>query len=323
MMEIDGEEWLFYKAFPINVAFIRGTTADLAGNITMEREALTLDNLAHRHGGAATRGGFVIAQVERIAARGRAQSARRWWSPACWSIASCVAEPENHQQTYGTAYSPAFAGEIARAARHARAAAARRAQGHRAALRVRAADGRRRQPRHRHARGRRRRRQRGEASLDLRDADRRARRHRRRAAGRARLRRGGQHRGRHPPEPAVRLLRRRRPRHGLPRHGAGRRARATSTSAASARGWPAPAASSTSARTRASVVFAGTFTAGGLEVAVEDGELRIVREGTQPQVRRRGRADHLQRRLRRRDAGSRCSTSPSAASSGARRRAWS
>ena len=47
-MEIDGKEWLYYKALPINVAFLRGTTADPEGNVTMERECLDLDNLAKR-----------------------------------------------------------------------------------------------------------------------------------------------------------------------------------------------------------------------------------------------------------------------------------
>ena len=37
MLELDGEEYLFYKSFPINVALLRGTTADEEGNVTMER----------------------------------------------------------------------------------------------------------------------------------------------------------------------------------------------------------------------------------------------------------------------------------------------
>ena len=109
VMQIEGEEWLFYKAFPITVAFIRGTTSDPAGNISMEHEALILDNLAIATA-AKNSGGFVIAQVERICAHG-ALNARQVIVPGVMVDCAVIAQPQNHHQTYGTVYSAAFASE--------------------------------------------------------------------------------------------------------------------------------------------------------------------------------------------------------------------
>ncbi|MGJ7510115.1 acyl CoA:acetate/3-ketoacid CoA transferase [Variovorax sp. GT1P44] len=110
VMEIDGEEWLFYKAFPVNVALIRGTTADPSGNITMEHEALLLDAQAAAMA-ARNANGLVIAQVERIAAAGTLDP-RSVVVPGVMVDCVVVASPELHQQTYGTAYNAAFSGEM-------------------------------------------------------------------------------------------------------------------------------------------------------------------------------------------------------------------
>jgi propionate CoA-transferase len=108
LVQIGGEEWLRYKAFPINVAFIRGTTCDPNGNVTMEREALTLDNLAAAMAAKNSRG-FVIAQVERIAAAD-SLNPREVQVPGILVDCVVLAEPKNHVQTYGTPYNHAYSG---------------------------------------------------------------------------------------------------------------------------------------------------------------------------------------------------------------------
>jgi len=110
LVQLAGRQMLFYRAPPISVAFIRGTTADSEGNIVMERETLTQDTLAIAMA-AKSSGGFVIAQIERIAERGSLHP-RHVKVPGILVDCLALAAPEHHMQTFGTSYDPSLSSEI-------------------------------------------------------------------------------------------------------------------------------------------------------------------------------------------------------------------
>ena len=110
LMHIDGAEYLFYKTRRIDVAIIRGTSADHLGNVSMEREALTLEALAIAMA-AHNSGGIVIVQVERLVENGSLHP-RAVKIPGILVDCVVVAEqPAYHMQTFNTAYSAAYVGD--------------------------------------------------------------------------------------------------------------------------------------------------------------------------------------------------------------------
>lgn len=110
LVELAGEEMLFYRVPKPQVAFIRASVADTDGNLSMEREALTQDALAIAMA-VKNAGGLVIAQVEFITEAG-SMNPRQVKVPGILVDCVVVAPPELHMQTFGTSYHPALAGAM-------------------------------------------------------------------------------------------------------------------------------------------------------------------------------------------------------------------
>jgi len=108
VVNLAGEEWLFFRPVPVNVAFLRGTTADEDGNVTMEEEAVLGEMLAMAQ---ATRraGGIVVVQVKRMARR-NTLSAKAVRIPGI--LVDFVVVDPAQRQTYATYYDPSYSGEL-------------------------------------------------------------------------------------------------------------------------------------------------------------------------------------------------------------------
>ena len=111
VVKFEGEEWLFYKTFPIDIALIRATTADENGNLTMEKEGVLLEALPLAQ---ATRnsGGIVIAQVEYLAKASSLHPKQVKVPGILVDYVVVATKQEACWQTEGLYFNPAFAGDI-------------------------------------------------------------------------------------------------------------------------------------------------------------------------------------------------------------------
>jgi propionate CoA-transferase len=105
VMEVDGREYLFYRALPIEVALIRATSADEDGNLSTEKDPSTL-GLLNQAMAARNRGGTVIAQVERVVPRGSLHP-KRVTVPGVF-VEAVVLAPD---QMEGMPYQPSWTGD--------------------------------------------------------------------------------------------------------------------------------------------------------------------------------------------------------------------
>jgi acyl CoA:acetate/3-ketoacid CoA transferase len=108
VVTFDGEEWLYYPRLRMDVAFVRGTTADVRGNVTSEEEAAIHEGISIAQAVRAC-GGIVIAQVKYLAQAGTLDPRLVKIPGVC--VDYVVVDPDQ-KQTCLHDYNPAFTGQV-------------------------------------------------------------------------------------------------------------------------------------------------------------------------------------------------------------------
>lgn len=107
VVTLGGQERLFYKSFPVDVAIIRGSFADADGNVSLDQEAANIDVYAAALA-AHNSGGKVIAQV-RTAVDVNSLPARSVRVPG--AIVDAVVVDPGQRMSYDLVYDPLVSGE--------------------------------------------------------------------------------------------------------------------------------------------------------------------------------------------------------------------
>ena len=111
LVEFDGEEWLFYPSFSVDVALLRGTVADEHGNVTLDSEGF-LGELLPIAQATRNTGGIVIVQVEHLARAGTLHPKRITVPGILVDYVVVASKKEACWQTEGLYFEPAFSGDI-------------------------------------------------------------------------------------------------------------------------------------------------------------------------------------------------------------------
>lgn len=104
-VELDGEPWLWYRAFPIHVGLIRATAADPLGNLMLDEEAIVGEVLPIAQA-ARNAGGIVLAQVKRLL--DEPLPPHRVRVPGVLVDAIVVADDDHHWQTFAERHNSAY-----------------------------------------------------------------------------------------------------------------------------------------------------------------------------------------------------------------------
>ncbi|MCK5844854.1 MAG: hypothetical protein KAG97_09115, partial [Victivallales bacterium] len=106
LLEMDGRQWLRYKTFPIDYAFLRGTASDSYGNISYENEVITGEVLSIAQA-VRNSGGKVIVQVEKIV-NDFSRDPKLISVPGILVDAVVVSDEAHHPQTFAESFNPNY-----------------------------------------------------------------------------------------------------------------------------------------------------------------------------------------------------------------------